>query len=373
MSDLSGKDQSPPDDDDNLDYLDAGLPEDERNATEPIRSEPAASPAPVSRPAPVVNATPASPEPGEARDGVAAGPPLAASAAGMEPAPPAASSGEDTSWTWPLANLIGLVIVVLASYAANYFELNGNSTGDVVNQDPVRFQPAGWVFSIWGLIYLLLFVFVIYGLLPAGRKNPRLQRISPLFLVANIANVAWIIFWHYEQFAASLGAITVLLCSLVGIYLGVRVRNPLRRGEEPAPNPGWIERLALRIPFSIYLGWIWVATFANLMVWLDRSGRDGGVFSQSWWAIILMAIASLAALVFAATARDALIGIVMAVAFAGIAHHNWGESTMVSVAAIVFTVIAAGIAGLAFVLAFDRDTNRSPFGRSTETGTPMAT
>jgi hypothetical protein len=290
-----------------------------------------------------------------------------------EPVSRTADAAGDTSWNWPLANLIGLVIVVVSNYAANYFELNGNSTGDVVNKDPVRFQPAGWVFSIWGLIYLLLFVFVIYGLLPAGRKNPRLQRISPLFLVSNIANVAWIVLWHYEQFAASLGVITILLLSLLGIYLGVRLRNPLRRGsQESVPNPGWIEKLALRIPFSIYLGWICVATFSNLMVWFDRSGRDGGVFSQTWWAIILMAIASLVALVFAATAHDALIAVVMAVAFAGIAHHNWGDSTMVSVAAIVFAVIAAGIAGMAFVLAFDRNTNRSPFGRSRESGTPMA-
>ncbi len=393
MSDRNGVDQSPPDDDDNLDYLDAGLPDDERIGSEPVRPEPDTPPAPAARPDPAVSPpdsrpeaqattpvrasrpdpvdtpTPATPGPGDAD---VPGPVLAGSSGG-DSGRLATSEDRDTSWNWPLANLVGLIIVVIANYAANYFELNGNSTGDVVNKDPVRFQPAGWVFSIWGVIYLLLFVFVIYGLLPAGRNNARLQRISPLFLVANIANVSWIVLWHYEQFAASMGVITILLLSLVGIYLGVRVRNPFRRGDrEPAPNPGWIEKIALRVPFSIYLGWICVATFSNLMVWFDRSGRDGGVFSQSWWAIILMAIAALVALVFAVTAHDALIAIVMAVAFAGIAHHNWGDSTMVSVAAIVFSVIAVGIAGLAFVLSFDRNTNRSPFGRSPETGKPMA-
>jgi hypothetical protein len=96
------------------------------------------------------------------------------------------------------------------------------------------------------------------------------------------------------------------------------------------------------------------------------------VFSQNWWAIILMGAGTLVAALFMATARDGLIAAVMAVAFAGIAQHNWGESTIVSIAAIVFTVIAAGVAGMAFILAFDRDTNRSPFGRSSETGKPIA-
>jgi hypothetical protein len=368
MSDRSGGDQSPPDDD-NLDYLDAGLPEEERGATEPIRSDAGATP--VSRPESVVTPPPASPRSGDTSS--ASGPVLTGAGAGNTGDRLAVEQDRDTSWTWPLANLIGLVVVVIANYAANYFELNGNSTGDVVNKDPVRFQPAGWVFSIWGLIYLLLFVFVIYGLLPAGRKNARLQRISPLFLVSNIANVAWIFLWHYEQFAASLGVIIILLISLVGIYLGIRARNPFRRNRESTvTSPGRMEKIALRTPFSVYLGWIWVATFSNLMVWFDRTGRDDGVFSQSWWSIILMAIAALVALVFAVTSHDALIAIVMVVAFAGIAHHNWGDSTMVSVAAIVFSVIAAGIAGMALVLSFDRNTNRSPFGGSSETGRPMA-
>lgn len=328
---------SPPDDD-NLDYLDAGLAPDERTT----RIEP--------RPSRVDG------------QGVSSD-----TTAGGLPPPPAgdavviSTAARDQSWTWPLTNLIGLVVVVAINYAANYFKFNGNSTGDIVNRDPVPFQPAGWVFSIWGVIYLLLGIFVVYGLLPAGRRNPRLQRISPFFLVANIANVVWIFFWHWEQTAAALGTIVVLLVALVAIYLGIRVRGNLfrRADRESVESPGWFEKIALRLPFSVYLGWICVATLANAMVWMNDTGRDSGLFSLNWWAVIFMIVATLVAAVFMATSHDGVIGLVIAIAFAGIAHQNWGEETAVSVVAGILAVLALIIAGMAALMAFDSSHNRS--------------
>jgi len=274
----------------------------------------------------------------------------------LAPAP----THRDTSWTWPLINLIGLIVVVAVNYAANYFKFNGNSTGDIVNRDPVPFQPAGWVFSIWGVIYILLAVFVVYGLLPVGRNNPRLQRISPLFLVSNIANTVWIIFWHWEQVAASLGTITILLISLLGIYVGVRFQgNPFRKAtREAVAPPSWVERIALRLPFSVYIGWICVATLANTMVWMQKTGRHSGLFSLNWWAVIFMLVAALIAAAFMATSHDGVVALVMAVAFAGIADRNWGSSTAVSVVAGIFAVVALVIAGAAALIAFDKSHNR---------------
>ena len=97
----------------------------------------------------------------------------------------------------------------------------------------------------------------------------------------------WIVLWHYEQFLAALVTIGVLLVSLLVIYIGLRIRNPIRRSV-PAERPTVVQRLAFWLPFSVYLGWIIVATLANLMVWLDRSGWDGGPFSYNVWAVIFM-------------------------------------------------------------------------------------
>jgi len=274
----------------------------------------------------------------------------------------------DRSWTWPAINAVGLAVVVLVNFLANALEFNGQSTGDVVNQDPVPFQPAGWVFSIWGVIYVLLLLFVIYGFLPGGRRNVRLRRISPLFLVSNIANVTWIVLWHYEQFVASLVTILVLLGSLLAIYIGLRIRNPLHRAG--TAKPPWYLRLATWVPFSVYLGWVCVATLANVMVWWDRSGWDGGPFSYNVWAMVFMAIGAAVAAGFAVLSRDILVPLVFAVAYVGIADHNWGEATSVSIVAIVFAVVCVALAGLAWVLAFDHDTDRNPFSRKATGGAP---
>lgn len=275
----------------------------------------------------------------------------------------------DRSWAWPLINLIGLLVVVLVNALANLLPFNDQTTADVVNRDPVPFQPAGWVFGIWGLIYILLGVFVIYGLLPAGRRDRRLQQISPLFLITNIANITWLVLWHWERFAASLVVMVVLLVTLIAIYIAVRVRN---RPSPDAPRHTKLQRLLLWVPFSIYLGWIFVAALANLMVWLDRSGWDGGPFSYNVWAALFIVAGALVAALFAFVWNDALIPLVFVWAFIGIAQRQWGESALVSVTAIVFTVVAAALAAVAILLAFDRTSNLGRFGRSPASSAPQS-
>jgi hypothetical protein len=273
----------------------------------------------------------------------------------------------DRSWFWPLINLIGLLVVVLVNALANVIPFNDQTTGEVITKDPVPFQPAGWVFGIWGLIYVLLGVFAVYGLLPAGRHNRRLQRISLLFLITNLANITWLVLWHWEQFAASLVVMAVLLVTLIVIYIGVRIRNPLAQDSLRQTK---LQRLIMWTPFSIYLGWICVAALANLMVWLDRSGWDGGPFSYNVWAALFIIGGTLIAALFAFVWHDALIPLVFVWAFIGIAQHQWGESTLVSVVAIVFTVVAAGLAAAAMLLAFDRTSNIGRFGRAPATPSP---
>jgi hypothetical protein len=347
MSDRSDTAASAGDEEDNLDYLDAGLSEDfhEDTATTQRQEPPArdlnlqAAPMPQhTEPIPAVVAAPE-------------------------------AAARNRSWLWPIINLVGLVIVVLVNAAANTVEFNNQSTGDVVNKNPVPFQPAGWVFAIWGVIYALLGVFVIYGLLPAGRRNVRLQRISPFFLIANIANVTWLFLWHWEQYFASVVTMLVLLGSLLCIYVGLRIRNPTRPSD-PANKPGTVVRLVLWVPFSVYLGWVIVASLANVMVWLDRSGWDGGPFSYNVWAALFMLGGAAIAAGFVLLAKDVLIPLVLAFAFAGICQHAWGESALVVVMAIVMAVVCVGLAGLAWVLAYENDVDRGPFGKARSQGTP---
>jgi hypothetical protein len=132
--------------------------------------------------------------------------------------------------------------------------------------------PAGYVFSIWGLIYLGLIAYAVYQALPAQAHNPDLRSIGYIFVLSSLANIGWILLWHYEVFPATVLVMSVLLVCLIGIYLRLDI------GRKQVSNG---MRWFVHLPFSIYLGWITVATIANVtrdnvvvLLGLGRLGRQ---------------------------------------------------------------------------------------------------
>lgn len=259
----------------------------------------------------------------------------------------------DRSWMWPIISLVGLAVVVLVNWLANWIPFNDQTTGQIANRNPVPFQPAGWAFSIWGLIYVLLFVFVVYSFLPAGRHSSRIQRVGPLFLVANIANISWLLLWHYNVVGASLIAMVVLLASLLGIYSLL-----WRRADNPGKVPV-LRRLIVRVPFSVYLGWIAVAILANIQIWMSRGGWDGGPFGLQGWAVIFLVAGVLVAAAIAFFAHDAAYPLVFVWGYLGIAQEQWDSSKLISILAILMVIVAAALAAMAFLLSFDSRTKLS--------------
>ena len=139
---------------------------------------------------------------------------------------------------------------------------------------PVFFVPAGYVFSIWGLIYIGLIAFAVFQALPAQRTNPRLQRVGYWFALSCLANIVWILLWHYNLFPASLLVMLVLLADLIVICL----RLDIGRAAVSAA-----EKWAVNIPFSTYLGWITVATVANATSVLYGLKWNGFGISPEIW------------------------------------------------------------------------------------------
>ena len=180
--------------------------------------------------------------------------------------------------------VVALVLTIAVNGLAGTTVLNGQTTGEVSDKIPAFFTPAGYVFSIWGLIYLGLIVYAIYQALPAQRENPRLRSIGYLFVLSCLTNAAWLVFWQYEVLLVTILLMLVLLGSLIAIYLRLDVnRSRVAAGE----------RWAVHVPFSIYLGWITVATIANVSAFLYRSGwSTGGLgISGEAWTVIMLATA----------------------------------------------------------------------------------
>jgi hypothetical protein len=213
-----------------------------------------------------------------------------------------------------VANLLALLATVAVNALANALPLNGITTGEVVNRDPVLFQPAGWAFSIWSLIYLLLAGFVVYGLTPRGQADPHLRRVSPAFVLSCVANCAWLVLWHYERLPLSLLVMVGLLATLIWIY-------------------GRLPRARLRIPFGVYLGWISVATIANAAVVLDRAGWDGWGLAPETWTVLLIVAGAALATALALAFLDPFYPAVFVWAYAGIAARQ-GDAPGVAAAAV---------------------------------------
>lgn len=236
-----------------------------------------------------------------------------------------------TGWRrWlPIA---ALLLVLIVNGLANTLPLNGLQTGEISDRFEVYFVPAGYVFSIWGLIYLGLIGYAIYQALPAQRDDPRLAAIDALFVVSCVANALWLVFWHYLLFTLSVLAMLLLLACLLAIYVRLGIgRSTPRAGER------WL----VRAPFSLYLGWITVATVANITSWLDVLGWGGWGIGEAAWAAILLAVALLIASAVVLTRRDVIYGLVIIWAYIGIAV-KFPDTLLVSVPAWLGVAILVG-------------------------------
>jgi benzodiazapine receptor len=230
-----------------------------------------------------------------------------------------------------VVNVLAVLVTIAINGLANALPLNGLTTGEISDRFQVYFVPAGYVFSIWGLIYLALVAFAVYQALPAQRENPRLRRIGTLFALSCLANVAWLFLWHYEVFPLTLVAMVTLLLSLIVIYL----RLEIGRAHVSAA-----EKWLAHVPFSIYLGWVTVATIANVTSVLDYANWDGwGISPEAWTVIMLVAGTAIAAAV-GFTRGDVVYMLVIVWAFVGIAVKHAG-TPVVAIAAWVTAAVVA--------------------------------
>jgi hypothetical protein len=233
--------------------------------------------------------------------------------------------------------IVTVIATIVINILANALPINGLNTGQISDSFNVYFVPAGYVFSIWGLIYIGLIAYAIFQALPAQRENPRLRATGWWIALGGLANIAWIFLWHYQQFPLTLIAMLLLLATLIVTYLRLGTgRTKVSKAET------W----AVRVPFSIYLGWITVATVANVTSVLDYLDWNGfGIAPEVWMGIILAAVVVIAALMNF-TRRDVAYALVILWALAGI-----GVKFAAIPAVAIPTWIAFGLVALTLVIA----------------------
>jgi len=237
-----------------------------------------------------------------------------------------------------ILNVLGFLGVVIVNALAVTLPLNNKTTGELSDQYPNLFVPAGLTFSIWGVIYILLAIFVIYGLVVAIRKDSEkssfIENIGILFLISCLANIGWIFAWHYEILALSLVLMLILLGSLITIYLRLRI------GKSDSTRT---EKYVVHLPFSIYLGWITIATIANVTALLVDINWNTFGLSEPFWAIAVIIVGIAITLSVLFTRKDIFYCLVVDWALLGILLKRLADSTPVQ------SVIVVSIVGMALI------------------------
>lgn len=176
-----------------------------------------------------------------------------------------------------ISTLVAYIIMVAVNYLAVLLPLNGRDTGEISDNYPNLFAPAGYAFSIWGVIYTLLGIYSVYQLWQ--EKNEVIAKINSLFIVNALLNAIWIFAWHFDVIWLSVIIMVGLLFTLIRIADILRVSNITKK-------ESWL----VRLPFAVYFGWITVATIANITVFLVSIGWDRFGLSEIFWTIVILLV-----------------------------------------------------------------------------------
>jgi benzodiazapine receptor len=216
--------------------------------------------------------------------------------------------------------MLATIAVVVVNFLAATGRINGVLPNDISDKYPTVITPAGWAFSIWGLIYVGLIGFSIFQLL--GSKASAFVRVRMPYIVSCILNCAWILFWHHFHTGICALLITLLLASLFRVMI---------RLEDPG---SFVESILTKGVFGLYAGWLTVATLVNLVVYLVSCDVQLSATGWNVVGILCLAAAVVAALIVRVALRNFVYPLPIAWAAAGIGANQSGNTPVVVAAAI---------------------------------------
>jgi hypothetical protein len=238
-----------------------------------------------------------------------------------------------------LVTLLTFLVTVAVNGAANALPINGQTTASISDRFDVLVIPAGYVFSIWGLIYLLLAVFTLDQARPSRATDPTLRRLGWLPALTGVLNTVWLLLFQFEVFLLTVPIMVALLATLIAI-------NAITFAERGLLT-GWA-RWTVRLPFSVYLGWITVATIANVAQTLDAIGFDAFGIDPPLVASGVLLLGLAIAMTFVWRFADVAYGAVIVWAYVGIAVKE-ADTPLVPIVAVVGALAVAALVVLTVV------------------------
>ena len=223
--------------------------------------------------------------------------------------------------------------MVVINALANILPIGGMNTGSISDSYPNLFAPSGLTFSIWGVIYLLLALYCIYQF-----KDKR-STIGILFSTSSLANSLWIFSWHYRRIGLSVLLMLIILIALIAINL--KLQNQQLKG---------FSYYALQVPFSVYFGWITVATIANITTLLVAIGWNGFGLSEQIWTALTLIVGVIIALLWALKYQDIPYLLVLIWAYLGILIKHISDDGFAKAYSVIIACVAVSLFLFSFAL-----------------------
>lgn len=235
-----------------------------------------------------------------------------------------------------LLNWLFLLLVIAVNALANILPINGYNTGQISGFYPNYFVPAGFTFAIWGIIYLLLLnyniAYTYYTIrvqkFPTVKKV--LNNINIYFRITCVLNVSWILAWHYLQITMSVIIMLLFLATLIIIFLMFK---------KQLKELTLLHRFLIYTPFTVYLGWISVATIANITAMLVKYNWGGFGIQGVYWSATMMCIAIFLGVFFSIKYKALAYTAVIAWALWGIKAAQGNLCTVLNQVAIIGIIL----------------------------------
>lgn len=240
---------------------------------------------------------------------------------------------------------VAYLTMVVVNALANTLPINNMTTGEISDKYSNLFAPAPITFSIWALIYLLLAIYVVYQLgLFQKNKNPNREilfnKIGIYFILSSVANISWVFSWHYDLIWLSVVFMVFLLFCLI------KIADILKKEKFSLKD-----KFLILAPFSLYFGWITVATVANITVFLVSVGWDGFGLPEYFWTILILLIGAAIGMIRTLKDKNAIYGLVFVWAYVGILIKHLSaegfagqyESVIITLIGCLFVFVLFGV------------------------------
>lgn len=241
--------------------------------------------------------------------------------------------------------LLALIAMLTVNALSSILPINGVTPKEVSDRYPNLFVPAPLTFAIWGVIYLLVIGYVLYqlGLLRGKGEAVNaalLNKIGLIFIISSVLNLSWVIAWHYGQLVLSFVILALLLVALIMIRLSIAAHEPLSNKEK------WF----VRLPFSVYFGWVTVATIAGATALLVGTGFSGLGISESVWTMLILLVGAAIGIATALRFRDVPYLVVFIWAYSNILSNHLPSGTYAGAYPGIVTTLVLSLVGFVAVI-----------------------